>query len=240
MSRATDARWGGEDSSALSSALGEERIARAFAAARRHSRLVRVLRTALPLGAVGAVIILATMGLYRTFGSALGRLSIGGVSIDGTKITMDRPRLTGVRQDGRSYVINAAKAIQDVKHPTLVDLADITGDIDMADHDTLHLTATSGRYDTESEALDLSGAVRLRNHSYNIELRSAHIEFKTGAYRTQEPVTVVTSSGSSVVADSATVRDSGKEVAFEGHVKSVIRSNDGGSEPAPPIKENQP
>jgi lipopolysaccharide export system protein LptC len=225
---------------APSSAPDEARILRTFAAARSHSRLVRVLRAVLLLGAVGAVVTLTAMGLYRTFGSPLGRLSVGGVSIDGTKIVMDRPRLTGARPDGRSYVITAAKAIQDVKHPTLVDLVDIDGDIDTADRDPLHLTATAGHYDTEHEGLDLSGVVHLHNTQYTVDLHSVHIDFKTGAYKTQEPVTVVTNTGSSIVADSALVLDNGKEVAFEGHVKSVIRSNDAEAGPAQLVKGAEP
>ncbi len=36
-----------------------------------------------------------------------------------SKITMGRPKLTGFRRDGRAYVVNAAKAIQDVTRPTV-------------------------------------------------------------------------------------------------------------------------
>ena len=240
MNRATGAEWAGRGVIALSSAPGEARIARAYAAVRRHSRLVRTLRAALLLGAVGAVVTLTAMGLYRTFGSALGRLSVAGVSIDGTKIVMDRPRLAGARADGRGYVITAAKAIQDAKQPTQVDLVDIDGNIDTADRDPLHLTAANGHYDTEHEGLDLTGAVHLHNNQYTVELHSVHIDFKTGAYRTQEPVTIVTNTGSSIVADSALVLDSGKEVAFEGHVKSVIRSNEAESAPAQVVKGAEP
>ncbi len=240
MNRATGAEWAGRGVIALSSAPGEARIARAFAAARRHSRLVRALRAALLLGAVGAVVTLTAMGLYRTFGSPLGRLSVGGVSIDGTKIVMDRPRLTGARPDGGGYVITAVKAIQDVTHPTQVELVDIDGNIDTADRDPLHLTAASGHYDTEREGLDLSGAVHLHNNQYTVELHSAHIDFKTSAYKTQEPVTVVINTGSSIVADTASALDGGKEIAFEGHVKSVIRSNDAESPPAQVVKGAEP
>jgi lipopolysaccharide export system protein LptC len=225
---------------ALSSAPGEARIARAFAAARRHSRLVRALRAALLLGAVGAVVILTALGLYRTFGSPLGRLSVGGVSIDGTKIVMDRPRLTGARPDGRSYVITAAKAVQDVKQPTQVELVDIDGNIDTADRDPLHLTAASGHYDTEREGLDLSGAVHLHNNQYTVDLRSVHIDFKTGAYKTQEPVTVVTNTGSSITADSALVLDNGKEIEFAGHVKSIVRSSEDESRSAQVVRGAEP
>jgi lipopolysaccharide export system protein LptC len=240
MSRVTGAQWVGRETAALSSGPGETHMAGAFAAARRHSRVVGLLRAALLLSGVAAVVALTAMGLYRTFGSALGRLSVGGVSIDGSKIVMDRPRLTGARQDGRSYVITAAKAIQDVKHPTLVDLVDIDGDIDTADRDPVHLTAAAGRYDTEHEGLDLSGVVHIHNNQYTIDLHSAHIDFKSGAYKTQEPLTVVTNSGSSIVADSALVFDNGKQVEFEGHVKSIIRSNYAESHPAQVVKGAEP
>ncbi|MFZ2108115.1 MAG: hypothetical protein WAV18_22500, partial [Roseiarcus sp.] len=201
------------------------RSARAFEVARRHSRLVRILRVAFIVGGVGGVVALTGLGLYRTFGGAIGRLSIGDLSVDGTKITMDRPRLTGARPNGGGYVINAAKAIQDVTDPTEVDLVEIDGDIVPANHDTLHLTATSGHYDSGHERIDLFGVVRMKNSSYTIELRSAHIEFKTGEYSSRDPITVVTTTGTTISADSGSARDNGKEFTFEGHVKTMIRPN---------------
>jgi lipopolysaccharide export system protein LptC len=230
----------GQAAASDSVAVGEARSARAFAAARRHSRLVRILRTALIFGVVGGIAALTGLGLYRTFGSALGQLSIGELSIDGTKITMDRPRLTGARPDGGAYVINAAKAIQDIKDPTDVDLVGIDGDIDPPDRDTLHLTATSGHYDSSQERLDLSGVVRLKNSSYSIDLRSAHIDFKTGSYSSREPVTVVTAAGASITADSGSARDNGKEITFEGHAKTTIRPSGADRSVADSIKGTQP
>ena len=240
MGRTTGAQWAGPEVTALSRPPGEARFARAFAAARRHSRLVRLLRAALLLGAVGAVATLTALGLYRTFGSPLRHLSVGGVSLDGTQIVMDRPRLTGARPDGRPYVFSAAKAIQDVKQPTQVNLVDINGDIETADRDPLHLSAATGHYDTEHETLDLFGAVHLRNSQYTIDLQSVHVDMKTGTYNTQEPVTVVTNSGLSIAADSASMRDNGREASFEGRVKSVIRSNAAGPGAAEAIEGAKP
>jgi lipopolysaccharide export system protein LptC len=201
--------------------------------------LVRILRALMVFGAVGGLATLTALGLYRTFGSALGRLSIGEVSIDGTKITMDRPRLTGARPDGGGYTVNAAKAIQDIRNPTDVDLVQIEGDIVPPDRDTLHISADTGHYDSAHERLDLSGAVRLKNNSYTVDLRTAHIDFRAGAYSSSDPVTVVTSTGASIVADSGTVRDSGKEIRFEGHVRSILRPN-GGDAGGDSIKRTPP
>src|SRR5271155_1356368 len=222
-----------------SASTGAARSARAFELARRHSRLVRILRVAFIVGGVGGVVALTGLGLYRTFGGAIGGLSIGDLSVDGTKITMDRPRLTGARPDGGSYVINAAKAIQDVKDPTEVDLVEIDGDIVPHGRDRMRLSATSGHYDSGHERLDLSGVVRLKNSSYTIDLRSAHIDFKTGVYSSREPVTVVTASGTSISADSGWARDNGKEFRFEGHVKSTIRPNSSDSAAGESIKGTQ-
>lgn len=218
----------------------EARSARAFIVARRHSALVRVLRVALILGAVGIVLILVALGLYRTFANALEKLSVGQISIDGTKITMDKPRLTGARPTGENYVINAAKAVQDILKPTLIDLSAIVGDIGAADHDTLHVLSTLGRYDSDKETLTLSGEVRVKNNRYTVELKSAVVEFRTSSYSTKDPVTVVIDGGSTITADSATVREQATEITFEGHVKTVIRPKDEDVGATAPIKGTQP
>ncbi len=223
--------------SVRASAAGEMRSARAFAAAQRHSRLVRALRVALIVGVVGVIAGLAIKTIYRTFGAALPALQVGELSIDGTKITMNHPRLTGARQDGRGYVINAAKAIQDVRRPGQIELAGIDGTIGGADGDTLHVEASSGLYNTGKEAMDLSGVVRLRNSRYTVELKSAHIDFRAGAYSSTDPVNVLIFPASTISSDSASVREGGKEIEFDGHVKSLMRS-DGDSDA--PIRGNQP
>ncbi len=170
----------------------------------------------------------------------MGRLSVGQVSIDGTKITMERPRLTGARENGGGYVINAAKAIQDIAHPTQVELIDIDGDIDGSNHDTVHVTATTGHYDTAKETLDLSGIVRLKNNSYTVDLKTAHVDFKTNAYMTRDGITVVTTSGTSIVADGATVRENAQLITFQGHVKTMIPPRDADADGGNDMRGKQP
>jgi lipopolysaccharide export system protein LptC len=152
---------------------------------------------------------------------------------------MDKPRLTGARQNGGGYVINAGKAIQDIRNPTLVELVDIDGDIASPDSDNLKLTAASGEYDSQKETLKLSQVVRLRSSRYTVDLHSAHIDFKTNSYDSNDPVTVVTNTGASIVSDSASVRDNADVITFEGHVRSNFQMN---NEPgaAAPAKETQP
>jgi lipopolysaccharide export system protein LptC len=196
--------------------------ARAFAAATRHSARVRFLRVAILGGAVGAVVVLIAIALFDPFGRLAGSISIAGIGVDGTKVTMDHPRLAGFRKDGRAYLVNAQKAVQDVLHPTMVELHGIDADIALAEGGLAHLTANSGLYDSSKEHMDVSDDVRVKSPQYSIVLKSASVEFNSGHYFSKEPVTIVTSSGTTLAGDTITVIDNGKELTVEGHVKTMI------------------
>ena len=77
---------------------------RAFRAARRHSRMVRVLRVALP-AAVVLVTLAVVLVTYFNPLRMLGKLpiDIGNLVVSGTKITMEQPRLAGFTRDARAY-----------------------------------------------------------------------------------------------------------------------------------------
>jgi lipopolysaccharide export system protein LptC len=240
-SRADWAAQGGGFAAGLRTAVaGDEARRRAFAAAWRHSRLVRFLRLATPAGvAVGAAaLLLAT--LVNPFRAPIGGLAVSDLAVDGLKVTMGKPKLTGVRRDGRAYVVNAAKAIQDVTHPTLVELRDIDGDLGMADNATLHISAATGFYDSVRQSLDLSQDVRIHNSSYDVRLSSANVDFKGGVYRSDQPVTLVMTNGTTIAADSALARDNGTELTFAGHVRSLFTTGDSDEGASAEMKGTKP
>ena len=140
--------------------------------------------------------------LFHPFRVENGDLSIGALSVDGAKITMGRPKLTGFRRDGRAYVVNAAKAIQDVTRPTVVELHDIDGDLGMGDRRFVaHLRRRRLLRQRHEQSFDLSQNVRMHNSDYVVTLNSANIDFKTGVYRSDEPVTVVMANGATIVGE---------------------------------------
>jgi len=234
------ARGGGFAASAPASAGGDEARLHAFAAARRHSRLVGFLRIGAPWGVVFGVAALLAGAVIDPFHAKTDGFSIGELSVDGSRITMGRPKLTGFRRDGRAYVVNAAKAIQDVKRPTLVELRGVDGDLAMADDGSLHIAAAVGFYDSVSQSLNLSQDVRIHNSSYDVKLRSANIDFKTGVYRSDEPVTVVMANGGTIAADSAVMRDNGQELMFSGRVRSTFLPEAGGQSAPTEMKGTNP
>jgi lipopolysaccharide export system protein LptC len=196
--------------------------ARAFAVARRHSAQVRAARRALEIGVVLVVAGFAGMALLRNFGRALRDVTFEGIGIEGGRITMDKPRLSGSRPGGGGYNITAVKAMQDAQHPGDVDLALIGGDIAMPDREVSRLSANSGHYESVDEALELAGDVRLTNSHYEIYLQSVRIQFKKGEYVSKEPVKVRILPDATVSADSFAAQENGAVVRFEGRVRTLI------------------
>ena len=208
--------------------------ARAFLAARRHSRRVRLARRALEIGVVGGVAALAGLAFVHNLGHTLRDVSFDGIGIEGGRITMDRPRLTGARPGGGGYNITAVKAMQDALHPGDVDLALIGGDIATPNREVSRLSADTGHYESAGETLDLAGDVQLKNSRYQVFLRSVHIKFKQGEYVSKEPVKVRIAPDTTITGDSLAVKDNGAQATFEGHVRTLINGKDAAPEGSTP------
>jgi lipopolysaccharide export system protein LptC len=196
--------------------------AQAFAKARRRSTRVKRLRRAILIGGLGAIAAMVVTAFFNPFATKLGSLGLSSLSVEGTKIVMDRPKLAGFRSDGQPYLLTATRALQDIKHPTLVELEKVEGEIGAAGGEPTHVTADSGVYDSLGEKMELSNNVRITSGRANVLMRTAKFDFKSGAYRSDEPVEVRVSDGTTIVSDRAEAADHGQEVTFDGHVKTRI------------------
>jgi lipopolysaccharide export system protein LptC len=196
--------------------------AQAFAKARRRSARVKRLRRAILIGGLGTIAAMVVTAFFNPFATKLGSLGLSSLSVEGTKIVMDRPKLAGFRSDGQPYLLTATRALQDIKHPTLVELEKVEGEIGAAGGEPTHVTADSGVYDSLGEKMELSNNVRITSGRANVLMRTAKFDFKSGAYRSDEPVEVRVSDGTTIVSDRAEAADHGQEVTFDGHVKTRI------------------
>ena len=195
---------------------------RLFAAARRRSSRVRLLRKAILLSVFGAVASMIGIAVFDPFGPRVGSLSFSNLSLDGSKVAMAKPRLAGFRSDGQPYLLTADRALQDLKHPTVAELQNLVGDMGTAGGERTRLTADAGVYDTVAERMKMSGNVKIDSARFQVRLRSVDIDFKTGLYRTDEPVEVRMGGGTTIVADRATAEDNGRQLIFEGRVRTTV------------------
>jgi lipopolysaccharide export system protein LptC len=205
---------------------------RAHARALSHSGRVRRLRRLIPLVAGGAVAALLA-AIFNPFSASLPGVSVGPVTLAGTKVRMESPRLSGFRKGTRGYEVTADAALQDVRKPGLIELERMRGHIATDDQGGIaRLSAASGLFDTGREALDLKTDIRVwTDKGEEARLRSAAVEFKTGAIRSKEPVSVSTPRGT-VEADGLDVIENGKVISFVGNVRVVINGAEDAKAPA--------
>jgi lipopolysaccharide export system protein LptC len=210
--------------------MGRGDSERAFRAARRHSRLVRGLRIALPV-IVGVVAIAVFLVIYFNPLRMLAKLPInlGDLVISGTKITMEKPHLSGFTRDARGYELSADAAAQDLTKPDIVELRNIRAKVQMQDKSTLQMTAVTGIYNSKVETLELDQNIDLSSSTgYAGHLSEALVDIRKGHVVSNKPVQVKLLQGT-LNANRLEIVDSGDLVRFDGGVTMILMLNEAGA-----------
>jgi lipopolysaccharide export system protein LptC len=192
---------------------------RAFRAARRHSRLVRVLRVTIPIGVVGGLAIMFLVTYFNPL-RMLTKLpiDINDLVVSGTKVTMEKPRLSGFTQDQRAYELSAEAAAQDLTKPDFIELKNIRAKMDMQDKNTMRMSAASGLYNSKTEMLKLERDIFLSSsNGYKGKLVEALIDTKKGNVVSDKPVELEMLQGT-LNAKKLEIVDNGDLVRFHGGV----------------------
>ena len=220
-----------------------------FAIAARHSRMVRVLRVAVPAAVILAMAAIVAVSIFNPFRMLLPKLPLdmGNLVVSGTKITMESPHLSGYTPDQRPYEVWAKTATQDVTDPDHVDLKTLRAKVLMDDRTTtVTLDARNGVMDTKQQLLDLHKDIFLQTSTgYEARLSQAFVDIGKGTVTSEEHVDVKLLNGT-LTSDKLRITGGGEVVRFEGNV--VMNLDNLGEpdkpadasaapeEPAPPAK----
>ncbi len=196
--------------------------ARAYVQARRHTRMVRLLKWAIPTGAILGIAGVVSWALIDPFNRLAG-ISLGPVTVSGSQVTMENPKLSGYRSRSGTYEVTAATATQDLRNPARVELNELKARVGTDQSGgTARLEAATGVLDTQKERLDLRRNVRVSsNDGQEARLASASIDLKTGAVVSDEPVTV-TLQTATIEAKGVEVLDGGRVIHFKGRVSATL------------------
>jgi lipopolysaccharide export system protein LptC len=194
----------------------------AFPAALRHTaRVARMRRATL----WGSGIIVAAVGviiLFQTQRFLPVDLRFSHIGMKGTKITIETPKLVGYRKDGRPYELKAKIGVQDMSKPDLFELEKLDVRLETGDDSAVLLEAGNGLYDAKKDRADLKDAVRIHdNKSFDLQLRSAVMDFRTGALTSDQPA-MLHLDGGEVTAKSVEFNQSERRATFIGDVHSVL------------------
>jgi len=193
-------------------------LAAKFASAARHSRLVRILRIAVPVTVVLAMAVIIYIAYFNKFHFPNLPVSVENMVVSGTKITMESPHMSGFTPDQRPYELWAKTATQDITDPDHVDLADLRSKVLMEDQSTVFLDARTGRFDNKQQQLDLHKDVFVRTSTgYEARLNSAFVDMNKGTVSSDEHVDVKLTNGT-LTADKLRITEGGAVIRFEGNV----------------------
>lgn len=231
-----DARDAGRSGAGIGVAAADR--ARAFALARRHSRLVRTLRVALPLT---AVLILAAyvLVLVVTWHLSKSRLQIGGIQVTADDLTMKDPSYFGVNKDGGRYRVQAKRAVVGLNQNVPIKLIDINGEL-MQTGNVTKLKAKHGLLDNPKGELELFDGIEIDgSNGMTARLSRAMIYSKENRIVSKDPVVASTPTGS-VQASAMTLQTKTKAAAFRGAVSvRMLPSQQGsvglGKDPRQPV-----
>ncbi|HUI20003.1 MAG TPA: LPS export ABC transporter periplasmic protein LptC [Methylocella sp.] len=192
-------------------------------AAKRHSARVWLLRRVAIAGSLLAIALIAGVALLNPLRRLPVDVSIGRVGIEGTKVTVESPKISGVQTNGSPFHVTAQSGIQDITTPNIIELTGIDSTLGGTDSPTTWVTAEHGVYDSAHDKINLKGDVQIKSSAgYNIWLEAARIDFNTGGLVSDEGPVKVNIDGGTVSAKKLDVSDNGHKVSFDGDVKSLI------------------
>jgi lipopolysaccharide export system protein LptC len=220
-----------------------------FAIAARHSRLVRILRIAVPAVVGLAMAGVVAISIFNPFRALMKQLPLDmdNLVVSGSKITMEAPHMSGFTPDQRPYEVWAKTATQDLTDPDRVELKTLRAKVLQEDRSTVTLEARTGLFDTKAQLLDLRKDIFLQSSTgYEARLSQAMLDIGKGNVTSEEPVDVKLLNGT-LTADRLRITEKGALVRFEGHVvmNLIMDSPDPaptsvGSEPVPEAPAAQP
>ncbi len=197
------------------------------------------MRRAVPAGIVVVAAVIVVAMFFNPFKLiAAFPLDLAKISLSGTTITMESPRVGGFTNDARSYALSAKAAAQDVTKPEMLELKGINAKVELKDGQHVQIKATKGFYDTKAEVLKLHDDIVLSTtNGYEGKLSEATVETGTGHIVSDSPVELKLLNGGKLNANHLEVVDNGASIRFSGGVELMLnqetKSSDLSGTPSP-------
>jgi len=193
-----------------------------FRAALRHSRFVRFLRIGIPaFVVVGVLMIVLSVYVLDPLRQLAKLPTMSRLTVSGTSITMQQPRMAGYTQDRRPYVVTALAATQDVTKPDIATLQDLRATLEFKDAGKVELTARTGLFESKLDRLTLQDDILVNSPNYQAKLSEAVVNVRTNHMVSEHPVEVIMRQGT-INANRLEVTNSGEVIRFEGGVTMVL------------------
>jgi lipopolysaccharide export system protein LptC len=195
-----------------------------FRRAYRHSRRVRLLRRLVPGVILGGGLLTLAVTLLAPLAHIDLPFNAGRLSMSGTVLTMETPRLSGYTRASHAYRVVAAEAKQDLTQSNIVDLKGVRAEFEMANGGLTRINAGEAVVDTTGNKLLGSGGVEvITTTGFHGTTEAAEVDTKAGTVTSKSPVDITTPTGQ-IQANQMEILDEGNVFLFAGGVRGFFRT----------------
>lgn len=197
---------------------------KAFAVARRHTWLVRFLKTTLPVAATVALVVYGGL-VWLIVGQRPKNFDPGTMRIDSENVTMENPKYDGFGKDGTRYQFRAVTAITDIKMSGAIRLNSIDGDLVQQTGALTKIQANWGTFDQKKNELELYEKIDIDSSTgMKARLTRATVYTKENRVISSEPVVASMPTGS-VRARTMNLDSKARRVSFKDAVEVHLKPN---------------
>lgn len=185
---------------------------------KRRSRLIHVLRRALPAAMI--VITLALVAAVAVTAFLAGRPE---PDAPGQGVRLVNPRFYGRDDRGQAFVLAAREAVRDPRREQVITLTAPDVRLNSEGARATRVRAARGVYREDQNVLRLEGDVRLDDQTggYSFRTEEAVIDTRTNVVRGAKPLTGTGPTGA-IAADSYAIYDQGARTRFSGRVRARL------------------
>ena len=207
----------------------QQRFERTLRRARRHSRLVRALRVALP---ALAVLVLAGFAATVWLRAVVPEnLALDGLTVEGGELVMTNPRLRGFDERDQPYSVDAARATQSVTDPERFRLERVEANVPISNGRRVTIASDGATYDRAADVLTIPEAFTVEVDDGTVAtLEGGTVDMGEGTFTSSGAVDIARPD-SRIIADEMSVDQRGRAATFTGRVRVTIEP---GSRNAPP------
>ncbi|WP_442579930.1 LPS export ABC transporter periplasmic protein LptC [Mesorhizobium sp. ASY16-5R] len=190
-----------------------------FHNAARHSRIVGVLKIALP----SLALIMAAIFIFQSYRSTpLAEITAEDTAVSEGKLVMASPKLEGFTNDNRPYSVSALRAVQDIANDAVVELQEISATVPVDATRSAKIETARGLFDRMTNILDIKSEINITTSDGAVaRLASALLDMGAGRMSSDQPVEIHYKGGS-ISSDTMSVEDRGKVVVFDKRVRVHI------------------
>jgi lipopolysaccharide export system protein LptC len=143
----------------------------------RHDKLMGLLSFSLPV-AVGVLAAFLVMAPIYSSGDVSFVLDKNKVEVAKERMKLQAAQYRGEDAKGQPFTLNAGSAVQRTSAQPIIEMRTLDAHLGLADGPA-QLTADQGRYDTNSEQVQVDGPIRFTGpNGYRLNTRDATVDLK--------------------------------------------------------------